>query len=102
GNGRIAVAGIDIAVVLAGKAGRRRLAVRIDEPRGQVECLGGFAEMRAVEAATHQLGGVAALGCDLRSHVHPCTHGKPARFQPPTVPRWPSRSRSPSKPCATL
>src|SRR5262249_41075293 len=34
--------------------------------------------------------------------VHDCLHGSPAAFHPPTLPRFASASRGPSKPSATL
>jgi hypothetical protein len=61
GDRRIAVAGIDEAVVLAGKAPLGGLGIGVDEARIEVERLGRLAVVRAVEPAAHQLGGLAPV-----------------------------------------
>src|SRR4029453_779586 len=77
----------------------------IDEARIEEQRLRGLAMGRAVDAAAHELGVLAPAGggrgFDVFFHQL-WIQGSPAAFQPPTLPRWPCPSRSPSKPCATF
>ena len=62
GDGRIAVAAIDIAVILAGKAALGGLRLVIDEARIDEERFRRLAMRRAVEPAADQLGCLAPAG----------------------------------------
>ena len=62
GDGRIAIAAIDIAVILAGEAPLGGLRLVIDEARIDEERFRRLAMRRAVEAAADQLGGLAPAG----------------------------------------
>ena len=88
---RIAVAGIDIALFLSGKAPLRRFRVGIDEPGIEEQRLGGLAMVGALDAAPDQprrLSGAFEDRVLARWLQHqPCTQGSPTAFQPPTVPR---------------
>ena len=62
GDGRVGVARIDEARILALEARLGRLGVGIDEALGQEQRLGGLGELRAHGAAVHELGrGAVAL-----------------------------------------
>ena len=66
GDGGIAVAAIDIAVILAREAALGGFGLVIDEARIEEEGFRGFAMRRAVKSAADELGGVApAAGSDL-------------------------------------
>src|SRR5688572_30360928 len=109
GNGGIAIARIDVPFILAGETPLGRFGVRINEARIEEHRFRCFAVMAAVGAATHELrrlapalrfGEISLMAVVARHQF--CTHGRPADFQPPTVPRWPRSSRFPSKPSAML
>ncbi len=97
GNGGVAVTAVDVAVDVARERGFGLGSRAIDEARRGVDRLGGLVETRAAEPTPDQFGG---LGGVFEVHRQPCRHGRPACFQP--VVRWPSASRSPSKPSETL
>ena len=102
-HGRVAVAGVDVAVdvTLEGRLGI--LGRVVDEAGGQVEGLGSLFETTAGEASSHREGvGAPALRRVRRvAPAHPCTHGRPATFHPDTA-RWRCGSCGPSKPSRTL
>ena len=70
GDGRIGVARIDEARILALEARLGGLRAAIDEALGQEDRLGGLAELRAERAAMHQLGRrAAAASSSIRSSL---------------------------------
>ncbi len=87
-DGRIGVARIDEARVLALEARLGRLGVGIDEALGQEQRLGGLGELRAHRAAMHQLGRgtVALLLRIVRFRRGLRRHGKPPTKNPAALP----------------
>ena len=58
GDGGVAEAAVDVAGLLVRRARIALFGGLVDEARGQVERLVGFAMLRALGAAPHQLGGL--------------------------------------------
>ena len=59
GNGRVAIAAINIAFFFIGEAPLGRFRIFIDIAGGEVDGFRGFAMRRAVKPAAHELGGLA-------------------------------------------
>ena len=80
---------------------RRPPLLTVDEPRCRIDRFGGLVERASGEPASNQAGRLGELlGKHQKRTDQPCRQGNPACFQP--VVRWPSASRSPSKPSVTL
>lgn len=86
GDRRVAVAGVDEVLDIAGERGLGRLGALVDETRIEEQRLGGLVEAGAPGAAAHRLGGGAdALGkrfLERAAGDHDCLHGSPSARQP--------------------
>ena len=61
GDGGVTEAAVDVAGLLIRRARIALFGGLVDEARGQVERLVGFAMLRALGAAPHQLGGLSPM-----------------------------------------
>ena len=90
----------DLPIFGVGSVAAVRLGVRRDP---LADPLRGDARLQAVRLVPDRVRDVFVPRVRLGDwKVYPCTQGRPALRQPPTVLRWCSASLSPSKPSRTL